>query len=261
MAMVFWSRWLRGQRGGGQASRRTPERPRGFVPQLEALESRALPAVTTSFKNGVVLIQGDEKANLITVRRDLGAGVVVVINESARGSTLKGTWFFPAGRVRQIRFFGQGGNDEFGAQFVYGIPVWADGGDGHDLLEGGFGDDTLLGGDGNDDLFGNFGNDFLTGQGGRDALLGGTGNDTLLGGKDRDWLYGQAGSDHLVADNKDPVVSGGSELSVDHVLSQPSILTLYQLVGRLVVVDTYEGNRPPGPRGSQFDVPPYRLHR
>ncbi len=228
----------------GRSWNLTLRRSRRFRPEVETLEVRALPTVTTSLRHGVLLIQGDEKDNNVTVRQDVLSGVVVVGNGYGQDRWPRPR-YFPGTLVKQIRFFGEGGNDTLDASGLYRLGVWADGGDGHDFLTGGFGDDTLLGGAGNDDLYGNFGNDRLFGQADSDFLLAGSGDDLLVGGRGRDYLNGQAGNDVLVADGKDPMVIGGN--------------AYYQrLVGQ---VDTYVGIWPPGPRGSEWTVPPSRFFR
>ena len=99
--------------------------------------------------------------------------------------------------VREIRFFGNGGNDRFMndtaiKSFAFGQAGndTLGGGIGRDLLRGGSGDDRLNGSEGDDILVGGSGNDRLEGWGGRDILIGGSGADELHGGTGQDILIG-----------------------------------------------------------------------
>lgn len=84
--------------------------------------------------------------------------------------------------------------------------LFADNGDGDDvihatgarvILYGSEGDDTLRGGQGQNALFGEDGDDTLQTGAGNDVLRGGTGNDILVSGAGNDNLYGGAGHDLL----------------------------------------------------------------
>ncbi len=108
-----------------------------------------------------------------------------------------------------------------------GVPLWAWGGNGNDVIRGGSRNDRLIGENGNDVLYGNAGADQLFGAffssdvetgGGHDQLYGGAGNDMLRGGQgndlldgggNNDTLIGGAGNDTLLGGSGDDVLTGG----------------------------------------------------
>ena len=107
-----------------------------------------------------------------------------------------------------------GDNDELnaGAQANAAVRIFADGGNGDDILTGGAGADVLNGNSGNDVLSGGNGNDVLSGGNGNDMLDGGNGGDTLRGGDGTDTLLGGNGNDRLDGGGKDgdrDVLTGG----------------------------------------------------
>ena len=116
------------------------------------------------------------------------------------------------------RLFAEGGD---GADIIFG-GTWNDtldgglgrdflvGGAGDDLLTGGGSADTLIGGDGNDSIFGGEGRDFLDGGAGNDRLNGGTSADTLIGGEGADRLEGETGADSLSGGSGNDTLIGGS---------------------------------------------------
>lgn len=142
--------------------------------------------LTVTGETDYVLVNGDDRANTITVR---GGNQQV---EAGAGSDLVRTGdgfdLVNAGRGNDD-VFGQNGNDILNGQ------------DGNDLLSGGADDDLLNGDAGNDDL---------RGDGGNDVLNGGTGNDDLRGGEDNDKLYGDSGNDDLHGGNGDDALDGGT---------------------------------------------------
>ena len=81
----MFSNWfgLLGKNKSAQRRRRAPARPirpRCFVPNLEALETRTVPTVTVSLINGVLTAQCDSGANTVTVDH---FGATAVINGSS----------------------------------------------------------------------------------------------------------------------------------------------------------------------------------
>ena len=84
--------------------------------------------------------------------------------------------------VSWLRLFGNDGNDTITVNTALAIPVWAEGGNGGDVITGGAGGDVLYGGEGNDTLNGGAGNDRLDGGNGFDRLRGDGGNNDLAGG-------------------------------------------------------------------------------
>jgi Ca2+-binding RTX toxin-like protein len=159
-----------------------------FLPSVEPLGERIVPAVTASFSPGagVLTVFGDARDNTIVVSRDAAGRILV------NGGTvaIQGG---PAtvARTALIQVFGQDGNDRISLDETNGALPAAD-------LFGGAGNDTLTGGSGNDLLFGQAGNDTLMGKGGNDQLFGGDGNDVLIGGAGDDQVFGEAGDDRMV---------------------------------------------------------------
>jgi Ca2+-binding RTX toxin-like protein len=195
----------------------TPSTYRKTVLSVCPLEAREVPATLTA---GVLLIEGTNSADTVTVhyRADLElAEVTTVTQRTLNGMPLppvRRVEYFPATEVREIRFFGFGGNDVFQNDLVLpaGGSVFADGGAGDDRLQtvspyGSWARDgaTLMGGAGNDVLIGGVG---------IDALYGGIGNDSLYGGDGNDRLSGDAGTDLLRAGNGNDFLNGGAGLDV-----------------------------------------------
>lgn len=169
--------------------------------------------------------------------RLLGEGETITVSV---GST---TQRFPLEMGREIRIYGESGNDDIEASASF-VDCVAFGGAGDDRIflrkfkrasaHGNDGNDTInifarddggaTGGDGNDsitiDLFsgnsraagasGGNGNDLLIGGRQKDSLSGGSGNDTIngMGGSDR--LEGNAGNDSLDGGAGNDLVSGGT---------------------------------------------------
>jgi len=125
-----------------------------------------------------------------------------------------GTRTFQASGITSIVFVGLGGDDFF--QNLTGIPSFAFGGSGEDVLIGGFGDDTLVGNSQNDMLSGNGGNDTLIAGVGNDRVSGGNGNDRILGVSGNNFLNGNGGDDTIFGGlNRDSITGGvGDDLLV-----------------------------------------------
>src|SRR5581483_3558165 len=171
-----------------RASARNHPRRRRFVPLLERLGDRVVPAVTASFapQTGVLTVQGDSASNNIVVSRD-AAGVLLV---NGGAVTVQGGTATVA-NTALIQVFAHDGNDTVTLDEANGTLPAAN-------LFGGNGNDVLTGGSGNDMLFGQAGNDTLLGKGGNDLLFGGDGNDVMTGGAGDDLVFGQAGNDRMV---------------------------------------------------------------
>jgi Ca2+-binding RTX toxin-like protein len=183
MAMSWLKRF---KKKFAQAFKKSPRA--GFVPTVEALNERILPAVTATFlpSSHVLTVFGDAQANTITVSRDAAGHILV----NGGAVTVKGGMPSVA-NTNLIQVFGQAGNDVISLDEANGALPAAD-------LFGGDGDDTLTGGSGNDLLFGQNGNDTLFGKGGNDFLFGGAGNDSLTGGAGNDQVFGEAGNDVMI---------------------------------------------------------------
>jgi Ca2+-binding RTX toxin-like protein len=186
-----------------------------FVPALEPLADRILPAITALFSPavGVLSVFGDAQANTIIVSRD-AAGTVLVNGGAV--PVLGGTP--TVANTALIQVLGLSGNDLIALDETNGALPAAN-------LFGGVGNDTLIGGSGADRLFGQAGNDTLLGEGGNDLLFGGVGNDILTGGTGDDQVFGQAGNDQMIwnpgdgsdlnegGDGNDTVVVNGGNAS------------------------------------------------
>jgi Ca2+-binding RTX toxin-like protein len=165
-----------------------PRRPRRFVPHVEGLDARVVPAVTATFlpTAGTLTVVGDSLDNTIVVSRNAAGGLLV------NGGAVAVTGGTPTvANTALIQVFGQGGNDTISLDEANGALPAAN-------LFGGLGNDVLTGGSGSDRLFGQAGNDTLLGKGGNDFLFGGLGNDALTGGDGDDQVFGQAGNDRMV---------------------------------------------------------------
>lgn len=143
-------------------------------------------AVTSSFSNGTLSINGDALDNTITVSRN-AAGQILVNGGAV--SVVGGTP--TVANTSRIQVFGLGGNDTLTLSEVNGALPSAN-------LFGGEGNDVLTGGSGGDQIFGQAGNDTLLGKGGNDFLFGGNDNDTLTGGDADDQVFGQSGNDRMI---------------------------------------------------------------
>ncbi len=187
MATSWLNRLLKKSRPVSRSGRKRPNQGR-FVPALESLGDRILPAVTAFFvpPAGVLTVLGDAADNIITVSRDAAGRILV---NGGPVAVLGGTPTVT--NTTSISVFGLGGNDAISLDETNGALPKA-------LLFGGADNDALTGGSGADQLFGQAGNDTLLGKGGADLLLGGTGADVLTGGTGDDQVFGQAGNDRMI---------------------------------------------------------------
>jgi Ca2+-binding RTX toxin-like protein len=151
-----------------------------------ATTATAQAAVTASFSNGILSVNGDSLDNNISVSRN-AAGTILVNGGAV--SVLGGT--ATVANTSKIQVFGLNGNDTITISEINGALPAAN-------LFGGSGNDVLTGGSGADQLFGQAGNDTLLGKGGNDLLFGGTENDTLTGGDADDQVFGQSGDDRMI---------------------------------------------------------------
>jgi hypothetical protein len=200
--------------------------------KFESLEQRTMFAVSSTVyeipedEGGgqALFIYSDDKSDIVSlVETEYGPYLNA---EFAPGQEVKS---FRPGQIKKVVFFGRGGNDTFfnGTD----IPMYAEGGGGHDKIWGGRGNDVIWGGngtggkgDGNVDiLFGGAGNDAINGEGGDDrisggegidALFGSSGNDLIYGGDDMDFIFGGAEADTLIGGKGGDFLSGG-HLAID----------------------------------------------
>ncbi len=188
MALSWISRMLKKKpRPVCRTARKQPNQAR-FVPSLEALGERILPAVTAFFvpPAGILTVFGDAGNNNIAVSRDAAGRILV---NGGAVAILGGTP--TVANTALVQVFGQAGNDTITLNEANGALPRAN-------LFGGDGNDILTGGSGADQLFGQSGNDTLLGKGGIDLLFGGAGDDVLTGGTGDDQVFGQSGNDRMI---------------------------------------------------------------
>src|SRR5262245_32204923 len=186
MALSWLHRFCKRKSRPVSRAARKPFGGNRFVPNLEALADRIVPAVSATFQGGQLVVSGDEFDNTITISRD-AAGTILVNGGAV--AVLGGTP--TVANTQSISVLGQAGNDAIALDEANGVLPRAD-------LFGGAGNDTLTGGSGADQLFGEAGDDTLLGKGGNDTLFGGAGDDALTGGKGNDQDFGEAGNDRMI---------------------------------------------------------------
>lgn len=156
MLTKFWKR-------ANKSSEPARRWPAAFRPTLEQLMDRVVPTVTPLFDpvTGVLTVNGDDTAEVISVQTNLATGVHRVFE----GNTLRGEFGITA--VNQLRVFANGGADVVNLTALTPpanlIAISVDGGAGDDNIDGSTGNDSLSGGLGNDTLRGNLGNDTISG--------------------------------------------------------------------------------------------------
>src|SRR5262245_53562731 len=193
--------------GTPASSSNQKQRPRRFVPALEDLQARVVPAATVS--NGILYIDGTNTADVVIVIRDPNRFRVI-------DNGINRYFSFASVSRNRVEFRGYGGNDRFVNST--GLLATAYGMQGADVLIGGSNADNFFGGDGNDTLQGGDGNDGLSGENGRDVLWGEKGHDTLVGGfsiavaevDGHDYLDGGDGNDELWGTQGNDTVIGGN---------------------------------------------------
>jgi Ca2+-binding RTX toxin-like protein len=193
-----------------------------FRPNLEALEGRLVmsatfgggagevepyedgpggspsygPAAAVFLRDGAICIEGTEGADSVTVTGPGFNATSFTVTANGRATTFRSS---DVG-LREVRFYGRGGNDFFHNDTL-DLRTVALGEEGDDYLIGGFQPASLYGGNGHDTLEGRANADLLIGDAGNDVLPGGVGNDTMHGGTGYDQLYGSFGDDWLDGGN------------------------------------------------------------
>ncbi len=185
MLRALFNAMLRGARR--RALRNGQPRPARFIPSMQMLEAREVPAVVATFVAGILSIFGDALNNTITVSRD-AAGTILVnggaVADPGRHADRRQHGADPGlrpGRQRHHhprtrRTARCRGRTSSAAPATTRSPAAPA---------------TTM-------LFGQAGNDTLLGKGGSDFLFGGTGNDTLTGGDGDDQVFGEAGNDRMI---------------------------------------------------------------
>jgi Ca2+-binding RTX toxin-like protein len=200
----------------GRAPRRQPYRKTAsrYLPLIEQLHTRILPALNVNFAAGLLTITSDAAGDTAVLTTD-AAGTILLNGTTTGHSTTDTT---------QIRVLGNGGDDRLDVSGlnVPGLtgPATLDGGDGADTLIGSAANDLIIGGLGNDSAVGNAGDDSIDGgTGDGSTLITGNGNDTLTGGLGSDTLNGGA----TILDGNDTLVETGD---VNFVLTDTSLTGL-----------------------------------
>ncbi len=132
---------------------------RRFLPRLEALDDRIVPALTFAYDAATLTLDilSDAAPDTITVSND--ASGTILVNGSSTGHTL-------ATDTQKVRIFGNGGDDRIDLSTLNTLAL-----SGGAVLDGGSGNDTLTGSAGNDVLTGGPGGDFINGGGGTNDRL------------------------------------------------------------------------------------------
>ena len=202
-------------------------------PRFEPLEPRLLCSATVSFKEGKIIIVGDDAPTVVFVtvspdKKEVRVTIDgVLVDPKPNAGPTTGV---KRDKVKRVNVTTGAGNDNitvgipddtftpeqqrkrFIARAVVDAGAGNDfvlGGPQADILIGGPGDDTLNGGDRPDFLSGGTGNDTLIGDLNKDTLFGQDGNDTLFGDSGRDALYGMNGDDTLTGGRDDDFLNGG----------------------------------------------------
>jgi hypothetical protein len=174
--------------------------PGRFLPQVEPLDARVLPAVTATFSaaGAVLRVIGDAQDNTVVVSRD-AAGTILVNNGAVaiQGGTPT------VANTQQIFLNGAAGNDNLSLDETNGRLPAA----------------SISGGDGNDVLAGGSGGNFVDGGAGSDTVFLGAGDDTFQWnpGDGSDTVEGQGGSDTLVFNGSDLPEKFDLSANGDHV--------------------------------------------
>lgn len=169
--------------------------------------SLAEAAVTTTYANQVLTVQGGKRADRVTVTCSPDNQVQVNGIQPASGP-------LPCGKVVEVDALTGAGNDRIdlsGVDSRFGVADFPGYGQGTGAgAEAGDGNDTYTGSPVAFNLFlGNAGDDHARGGTKRDSLDGGPGDDELRGLADRDSLFGRGGDDHAVGGPGADLVSGG----------------------------------------------------
>ena len=205
---------------------------------------------TLDMSDKILRVEGTNAADVILVQNSAGQvsihGITIQVNDDGALSNEASVDRFD---VVRVEVHGLGGNDvitmnETGMTAGQGLPLYAWGGGGADVLNGGCmadrlygenGNDTLRGFDGNDQLFGAFQLDDAE-VGGNDNLFGGAGNDMLRGGDGNDLLNGGGGNDNLLGFAGDDTLIGGG--GVDNMNGGGGSDTLVESAGFAALSDT-----------------------
>jgi Ca2+-binding RTX toxin-like protein len=215
-----------------------------FRPRVEALEDRAIPAVSLLLTGTELSITGDARADTVTLHEMAlvpgyyGTSHLSVVWSDDLGRSGSGSYFLPA--LTKIEFRGNGRNDSLSnatnpdglaviSNPYVGIqppslmpqflvvpsmmpPVEAYGDAGNDDVRPGSSRASVIdGGNGADSLYGGAGNDNLRGGLENDFLQGNGGEDTLGGSYGDDTLHGNGGDDTLYGNDGNDILFAGED--------------------------------------------------
>ncbi len=159
----------------------------------QLLEPRMVLSAVALVESGVVTVNADDEANEIAAFANEETDTLTI--------TVDQTEFqFANSQVRQIRIFGNGGDDSIGIRDSVRQTTVLDGGDGNDTIIGSQQRDAISGGNGADRIAGRGGNDRINGGNGNDAIDGGDGDDAIAGGNGGDLIRGGSGDDKIQGD-------------------------------------------------------------
>lgn len=191
-----------------QGKRRRSTRRTTDLRAGESLESRAMLSATYDDGTGMLMLEGTERGDTISIAKGLENGSVVVrgVDGVKRDAVFQ--------HVSTVMISALGGDDRVtigrGIRSADGalMNFTIDGGKGNDSVDGSDGSDTIDGGEGNDKLRGRGGDDRVRGGNGNDSVSGDEGDDDLSGGAGIDSLAGGLGNDRMSGDDGNDLVSG-----------------------------------------------------
>lgn len=179
-------------------------RCQNWRPAVEQLEARQLQAtaLTSNLVEGVLTIQGTNRADQIVVRQ---SGDTIYV----------GGRKYDSSAVIRVDIDAKGGNDFIDLRLSRPTVIFA--GSGNDRVQGGGKEDVIYGGQGRDILSGGAGDDLVFGEGGVDVLRGGQGDDYLDGGSASDRVIGGAEDGKAVTDLARADLAAKLQIAVDAV--------------------------------------------
>lgn len=204
---MFFSPSRRGSENPRTKKSKPDERGRHRQARLQVLEDRRVLSITPPvlLADSTLVILGGELDDTVVVSESAD-NAMIVVQQYELGKRV--TTSFPRSSVASLQFFGREGDDRLTNQTD--VSVYAEGGEGVDILTGGPASDYLYGGEGNDRLVGGGGDDVLFGDDGVDVLLGDSGNDRLDGGHGDDLLYSGNGDDRALGGDGNDRLEGAA---------------------------------------------------
>lgn len=190
---------------------------------FETLETRRVFDASAFVSGTDLIIYGTAYNDVVEVTVDQGEFLVVSSSNERPGQA-----FNHFSGVKNIKFYGEDGNDQFINNT--GLTAEIHGGRGRDYLNvgnsskaivyGDEGNDVLMGNDFDNVLDGGAGNDILYGFGGNDVLFGGANYDQIWGGRGRDAIFGGGGADMLAGEEDVDFLDGGVDGTPDTIYAR-----------------------------------------